>query len=149
MTTLTKENEKYFEGLKKDLNEREQMFNYNIVHCMNFKPSNYWVSMNLNPNALEGLMVYIEQEAFEIGQLCGGYALTEQEVMEVVNEFYADVTILSERPRGKCHEIDLFCNWENLTSHPFDDGMPELYREGLFDYLEDMSIRNNWSRNEQ
>lgn len=133
----------YFKTLKEEFEKSDKLYLYNIVHCMNIEPRNLYVSVSLTPTALKGVIAYIEHIAFEYTNSFS-YSLAEKELMEVINEFYADVKYLEDEPNTKFQVIDLFYNWERHAVYPYEAGIPELHLDGMLDYIKDLSIRNKW-----
>lgn len=90
---------------------------------------------------MSGLIAYIELIAFDITAACS-YSLNEEEIMEIMNKFYIEVTFLKTISCKVYDEIDLY--WKYHSNFPYKEGMPEWEREGLLDYIKEMSIRHQW-----
>lgn len=145
LSGITVKDANYFRMLKAEIGKKEKMYAYNIVHEMSIEPKNLFLATNLTPDALAGIIAYIEFIAFPVTFECD-VSLSEEEVLEIVNRFYREVQFLPAPPCQGYVEIDLYENWEALTHYPFDTGIPELHRDGLMAFIKELSIRNNWKR---
>lgn len=131
-----------FDKLKKEYNRRGRKYVYNVIHCMNIEPKNTYVEINYTPSVMDGIIAYIQHISWEITHKCC-YSLGEEEILEIINKFYTEVKDL-DKPYKSYYEIDLYENWEANASYDFENGMPKFNREGLLEYIEEMSVRNNW-----
>lgn len=146
MGELTDKQIDFFDGLRADLARACELQTYNIIHSMNDSPMNYWVQVGLPVEALCGLFAYIEHVSFDVTDSCA-HSLSESEIIDIVNKFYYPVTVLDREPlSGSYYEIDLYVNWEEHASIPYQEGMPELHRDELLDYIRELSIRYDWKK---
>lgn len=144
MEKLTNKQQVFFDKLRKEWANQEVSYLYGLIHEMNIEPTCLFVYTNLTPPAMCGLIAYIEFVSFEI-TAAYNYSLSEEEIAEIIHTFYTEVTPLTTTtPCMVYDEIDLYWNWEYHSSFPYEQGMPEWYREGLLDYVREMSIRHQW-----
>lgn len=141
--TLSKTHQEYFTRLKHELAAPGRLHAFNLTHSMNIRPQNLFAFVKTTPFTLCGVIAYIEHIAFDLTH-AHGYAFEESEIIEIVNKFYFEVTRLDAEPLGTYHEIDLYENWEAYAGFPLAEEMPELQRDGLLAYIQEMSVRNKW-----
>lgn len=133
----------FFKGIQSELNDTQRNYSYCIDHAMNYVPNNLFININLSPKALRALIAYIEHVTFEL--TCKHhYSLNEHEFAELINQFYTEVEYLTEPPANDVFTIDLYAVWNEYSDQSFERGLPELYREGLLEYVYEMGIRNDW-----
>lgn len=140
---VNERNAECFTQLKQELAGPRRLHAFNLTHSMNITPRNLFAFVKATPFTLCGVMAYIQHIAFDLTHK-HGYALEESEIIEIVGKFYFDVTLLDDEPLGTYHEIDLFENWESYAGFPLEERMPELHRDGLLAYIQEMAIRNKW-----
>lgn len=141
--TLSDTHHEYFTRLKLELTSPGRLHAFNLTHSMNQYPSNLFAFIKASPFTLCGVLAYVEHLAFDLTH-DHEHSLAESELIEIIGKFYFDVTILDAEPLGTHHEIDLYENWEAYAGFPLVEQMPELHRDGLLEYLHEMSIRNAW-----
>lgn len=142
---VAERNEAYFTRLQQELAAPGRLHAFNFTHSMNLFPSNLFAYIKATPFTVCGVLAYISHVAFDVTHPLG-YSLEESEFIEIVNRFYFDVTLLDAEPLGTYHEIDLFENWESYAGFPLEERMPELHRDGLLAYIQEMAVRNAWGK---
>lgn len=140
-----KTEEKYFSRLRREINNRDKSYEYNIVHWYDQPERDLFVSINLSRFALMGLIASIEKATIDY-TVSKNYSLSAEEVMEIIDKYYMDVTYL-ENGTHVLREIDMFHNYAYHVQFDYEKNMPELHRDGLLDYVVDLSIRNEWINN--
>lgn len=143
MNELTKEQQIFFNKLRAEWANQDVRYLYGLTHEMNIEPKYLFVYTNLTPQAMCGLIAYIEFVTFDITSACS-YTLSEEEFIEIINQFYIPVSVIKNTPCKEFNEIDLYWNWNYHSSFSYEQGMPEWKREGLLDYVKEMAIRYHW-----